>query len=787
MEEIHVNITELCTEKVNNQEDVILFYILEGSYVFSYGDRSEEYIKDDILLLNMNTKYQVRTIKTGLLCKLSLSYNWICSQMKTDFIAFKCSSRLESGEKYKKLRKLLNDFLISYLYSNKEQNVFQIRGNVDAIMNLLVTEFGVRRSLTDAGIMEKDRRLSVILNYIHANYDKAVTLNDISEKIFLSPSAASRFFRKETGEAFVQYVRNYRLKMVERELRESEKAITRIAVESGFSNPSAMNKDFKRFYGITPSEYRSRNKKDISDQNEQIGQMKSNPRIQKIFEEKRERDSKPEVIKIDVDNTERMKRWKYVLMNAGPAYVLELADIQRHILVLKEELKFEYIRIWSLFSRRLMVYDENTKKVNFNRLDRITDFCVENGLKIYLDLGQRTNIAMASQNKSIYKNEEGYEFESGAEWRNLLESYIGHIKKRYGEKKVSEWIFEFSFFLNEKPYYIADDYSSRQVWESGYRIIKGMLPNAKTAGPGLLVIQDAELIERLIQSFTESEFQPDIFSAFHFPYSNGDMQNGYIRAVEEDYMKPQIEMVRGILEKYGYAGEYCITDWNISYANRNYIQDSCYRGAVMLRCILENKDCMDGVGIWYASDLINEYPDMDGLLAGAGGLLSRDGIKKPVFYAYQFLLSAGSTGIAAGENYLVTKGENEEIQMICFNSMNLSVRYFQTDEDSYDPRDMETIYQNEDQLDLDFELGHLETGMEYIIRQEIINQNSGSILDQWVHFDCEKDLSTEDIKYLKQTAVPGIRMEKLQCEDGKLNLKIHLMPNEIRRIRITKK
>ena len=59
-------------------------------------------------------------------------------------------------------------------------------------------------------------------------------------------------------------------------------------------------------------------------------------------------------------------------------------------------------------------------------------------------------------------------FESAFEWMNALENFLRHIKNRYGEHIVSTWVYELSFFLNDRPYYISNKYRVSLVYEQGY-------------------------------------------------------------------------------------------------------------------------------------------------------------------------------------------------------------------------------------------------------------------------------------------------------------------------------
>jgi YesN/AraC family two-component response regulator len=68
--------------------------------------------------------------------------------------------------------------------------------------------------------------------------------------------AFCRYFKKQSGKTFTQFVNEYRIIYACRQLKESSKMITTIAEESGYKNFSYFNKQFQKFTGKTPSMFR---------------------------------------------------------------------------------------------------------------------------------------------------------------------------------------------------------------------------------------------------------------------------------------------------------------------------------------------------------------------------------------------------------------------------------------------------------------------------------------------------------------------------------------------------
>lgn len=88
--------------------------------------------------------------------------------------------------------------------------------------------------------------------------DSTFSIQEIASACHVSPVYLGRVFKEQTGEYFNAYLLNTRLKVAEMLLQESKLRMGEIAEQVGFSSQSYFNKMFRRNYGISPAEYRTR-------------------------------------------------------------------------------------------------------------------------------------------------------------------------------------------------------------------------------------------------------------------------------------------------------------------------------------------------------------------------------------------------------------------------------------------------------------------------------------------------------------------------------------------------
>jgi AraC-like DNA-binding protein len=117
------------------------------------------------------------------------------------------------------------------------------------------------RTLSDASFNTgtlhfNSRRLEKVFQYMNENYNKDITLAEVSRIANMPEASFSRFIKKRTGNTFVNSLNEIRLGNASRMLIESTHSIAEIAYDCGFNNISNFNRIFKKKKSCTPKEFR---------------------------------------------------------------------------------------------------------------------------------------------------------------------------------------------------------------------------------------------------------------------------------------------------------------------------------------------------------------------------------------------------------------------------------------------------------------------------------------------------------------------------------------------------
>ena len=108
------------------------------------------------------------------------------------------------------------------------------------------------------GLSEK--RLKDMLSFIHENFRSEITVEDIARSANISKSECFRCFRTLISSKPLTYLNEYRLKKAAELLLNTDMQITEVCFASGFNHISYFGKVFRKYYGVTPKQFRHNEK-----------------------------------------------------------------------------------------------------------------------------------------------------------------------------------------------------------------------------------------------------------------------------------------------------------------------------------------------------------------------------------------------------------------------------------------------------------------------------------------------------------------------------------------------
>lgn len=96
---------------------------------------------------------------------------------------------------------------------------------------------------------------------IREKYMKPIRVSELAAQMHITPDHLARVFKKETGKTISEELWRVRLEAAKEALVQTKATIAQIARQTGYPTESAFSQRFKENTGITPSEYRNRERK----------------------------------------------------------------------------------------------------------------------------------------------------------------------------------------------------------------------------------------------------------------------------------------------------------------------------------------------------------------------------------------------------------------------------------------------------------------------------------------------------------------------------------------------
>lgn len=794
-------------ESTHLHPETEVLFVIEGHMEVMIKSRKYVLDKEHFLIISANEMHATASNEGTLIYQVLVPWKFLKRITHQEDVIFDTEDlyhqMLEETHNARKVRDVIKDLIYTYIQPEKKTRCAE-ESLIFKLLDLLIENYESAFLEANQKYTTDDDRVDFVLGYIRKDFTSSVSLADLAEKLYISSSTLSRLFKKQTGIYFVDYVNQMRVRHAAQRILTENESITKIAVECGFSNLSAFNKVFHKVYGMSPTEYKNTARRQKDDKLSGQQKMRDDLSVYVTenfakkdsayledtsdYQHKYLNDMSNHMITVEADvmqNQHYAKVWNKAI-NMGAISKMMMANIQFHTLFLKEHLNFEYVRIWDVFSKKMQISDGMQKdKFNYDEVDQVFDFLVSNRIKVILDFGRRPDVVLKAEDESIYWQDNYIEFQSRESYESLLENFIAHLIKRYGKDEIEQWVFEFSYIEDHMyPCYKSDNYDYFNVFSFGYQTIKKELPQVQVGSSGGNIQREYMYMKKFLNQCIEADQIPDFLSFHLFPYESNEhytfkhTNNPHYEIESVHLMHELLEAMR--LEK---KCKIYIMEWNFTVVNRNILNDSAYRAAYIASCISKIWNQVDLLCLSIGSDWMSSYYDSTGIAYGGSGVLTKDTICKPAYFALKFLDDLGDELITKNDYAIITK-KGTSYYILCYNYKNFSSNYFLKDEDAIQYADMKTVFEDNRILDIRIIMKNMPLNAIYTIKKYCISEEEGSILHEWNKFQFDTQLERSDIKYIQNACYPRIYMEKQEAVSNHLTVHAKLHPHEIMLIHV---
>ena len=200
--------------------------------------------------------------------ELETGYSFLDFSYIEPFLVSECDVRPRlslTGETQTQVERLLAELEEEY---TKKQDGYLLSIKADLLKLLVILGRVFHETIKDKPEMQlfnhhRDAMLQT-LKYINDNLTEPLTIESVSRHALLSQSYFSYLFKVLTGQTFVEYLHNERIKRAMELLAATEDRVLNICYACGFNNINHFNRIFKSIVGISPTQFRSSNRQNSS-------------------------------------------------------------------------------------------------------------------------------------------------------------------------------------------------------------------------------------------------------------------------------------------------------------------------------------------------------------------------------------------------------------------------------------------------------------------------------------------------------------------------------------------
>ncbi|WP_246054261.1 response regulator transcription factor [Paenibacillus anaericanus] len=171
--------------------------------------------------------------------------------------------RIEPSEFVQDLLILLRsiDIMFSKWKSNEAiYSYLSFARTLEDVMELVVSKLThiTQYRQKGSGTAVKEPKLQIIQQFIDKHISENITSIDMAHYLYLNSSYFSRYFKRLTGINFTDYVHQYKMGIATKMMKTSSQTLESLAMGLGYSDRTYFSKVFKKYIGMTPSEYKTK-------------------------------------------------------------------------------------------------------------------------------------------------------------------------------------------------------------------------------------------------------------------------------------------------------------------------------------------------------------------------------------------------------------------------------------------------------------------------------------------------------------------------------------------------
>lgn len=423
------------------------------------------------------------------------------------------------------------------------------------------------------------------------------------------------------------------------------------------------------------------------------------------------------------------------------------SDSQAQLKIVVDELGFRYIRFHAIFHDVLgTVRVENGQTTyNWSKIDELYDELLAKHIKPFVELGF-TPKALATSDNSIFYWKGNTSHPDPAGWNRLIAAFTRHLEDRYGQAEVRSWFFEVWNEPNLSGFWEGGDQKAYfSLFDQTSKTIKAIDPELRVGGPATA---GAAWIPEFLSHVKQSGSVVDFVSTHTYGVEGGFLdeqgKSDTKLSPSPDAIVGDVRRVRQQVDASAFPGlPVYFTEWSTSYTPRDAVHDSYISGPYILSKLKASEGMVEGMSYWTYTDLFEEPGPPTAAFQGGFGLMNRDGIRKPAFFAYKYLHALKGNTVVSSDPQSMISVQGEEVEAVLWD--------FKQPEQKVSNRPFFTkLVPSTPSSPIELHLEHMEPRAKYRLEVRRTGYRENDAYSAYIEMGAPKDLTPGQISHLNE-------------------------------------
>lgn len=378
-----------------------IIYVLKGSINIFIESGNYELTEGEVEIINTDEAHRLFSTKDNkvLIFQFDTSffekyYNDIEDMY---FYTNTTDEGAQNSDEYDELRTYLSIILCEFVQKQDDYDK-EIEDTLVELLYHLINNFHYliyeQEELKDNE--EQLERYHRIAKYIYNNYNSKISLQDIAKKEFLSTHYLSHEIKYTLGYSFTDMLNQTRVEESIKLLLDTDKTISEISEEVGFSHTRYFNKHFKIHFKCSPTQFRKKYKVDdeLLEKHKKLTYLdikESLDFLQYYLQSYDRFNYKNKIVKVNINMDKDEGKFDTSfkkIITVGDAFDLLMEDNKDVLSEIQEEIGFEYGRILNTFSIDMAIFP-SSEFYNWNRAKSVLQFLEDIDLKPLIVLNNK--------------------------------------------------------------------------------------------------------------------------------------------------------------------------------------------------------------------------------------------------------------------------------------------------------------------------------------------------------------------------------------------------------------